>query len=51
MAVGVLVAVGIFVFILLMLLVVFISKYQTAKPDEALIISGSYLGTKKCASR
>ncbi|MEG0551819.1 MAG: flotillin family protein, partial [Vagococcus sp.] len=32
--------------ILLMLLVVFVSKYQTAKPDEALIISGSYLGTK-----
>ena len=34
------------VVILLMLLVVFISKYQTAKPDEALIISGSYLGAK-----
>ena len=34
------------VIILLMLLVVFVSKYQTAKPDEALIISGSYLGTK-----
>ncbi len=34
------------VVIVLMLLVVFISKYQTAKPDEALIISGSYLGTK-----
>ena len=34
------------VVILLMLLVVFVSKYQTAKPDEALIISGSYLGTK-----
>ncbi len=32
--------------ILLMMLVVFISKYQTAKPDEALIISGSYLGIK-----
>ncbi len=32
--------------ILLMLLVVFVSKYQTAKPDEALIISGSYLGNK-----
>jgi flotillin len=32
--------------ILLMLLVVFVSKYQTAKPDEALIKSGSYLGTK-----
>ena len=34
------------VFILLMILIVFISKYQTAKPDEALIISGSYLGNK-----
>lgn len=34
------------VFILLMMLIVFISKYQTAKPDEALIISGSYLGNK-----
>lgn len=34
------------VFILLMMLVIFISKYQTAKPDEALIISGSYLGSK-----
>ncbi|MEG2708029.1 MAG: flotillin family protein [Vagococcus sp.] len=32
--------------ILLMLLVVFVSKYQTAKPDEALIVSGSYLGNK-----
>ncbi len=32
--------------ILLMMLVVFVSKYQTAQPDEALIISGSYLGTK-----
>ena len=32
--------------ILLMLLVVFVSKYQTAQPDEALIISGSYLGVK-----
>ena len=34
------------VVILLMLLVVFVSKYQTAKPDEALIIRGSYLGTR-----
>ncbi|MBE9388840.1 flotillin family protein [Vagococcus salmoninarum] len=41
-----LVVIGIVVFILLMLLIIFISKYQTAKPDEALIISGSYLGTK-----
>ena len=29
-----------------MLLIVFVAKYQTAKPDEALIISGSYLGSK-----
>ncbi len=41
-----LVPIGLVVFILLMLLVVFITKYQTAKPDEALIISGSYLGSK-----
>ena len=34
------------VLVLLMLLIVFVSKYQTAKPDEALIISGSYLGSK-----
>ena len=27
-------------------LIVFVAKYQTAKPDEALIISGSYLGSK-----
>ena len=32
--------------VLLMLLIVFVAKYQTAKPDEALIISGSYLGSK-----
>lgn len=42
----VLLPIGLVVFILLMLLIVFVSKYQTAKPDEALIISGSYLGTK-----
>lgn len=38
--------IAIVVFILLMLLIVFVTKYQTAKPDEALIISGSYLGSK-----
>lgn len=46
MGMGLFVVIGIFVFILLMFLIVFISKYQTAKPDEALIISGSYLGSK-----
>ncbi|MCI0130243.1 MULTISPECIES: flotillin family protein [Enterococcaceae] len=40
------IAIGLVVFILIMLLIVFVSKYQTAKPDEALIISGSYLGNK-----
>ncbi|MGX6979780.1 flotillin family protein [Vagococcus elongatus] len=42
--------IGIAVFVFLMLLIVFVSKYQTAKPDEALIISGSYLGTKNVHS-
>lgn len=38
------IAIAIAALILLMLLIVFVAKYQTAKPDEALIISGSYLG-------
>ncbi|MGM0217408.1 flotillin family protein [Enterococcus sp. AZ126] len=46
MELGILGPIALVVFILLMLLIVFISKYQTAKPDEALIISGSYLGNK-----
>lgn len=40
------IAIAIAALILLMLLIVFVAKYQTAKPDEALIISGSYLGSK-----
>lgn len=43
---GVYIAIAIAVLIILMLLIVFVAKYQTAKPDEALIISGSYLGSK-----
>lgn len=43
---GILLPIIIAVLLLLMLLIVFVSKYQTAKPDEALIISGSYLGSK-----
>lgn len=43
---GILLPIIIAVLVLLMLLIVFVSKYQTAKPDEALIISGSYLGSK-----
>lgn len=46
MGFGILGPIVLVVFILLMMLIVFISKYQTAKPDEALIISGSYLGNK-----
>ncbi|MEI5992786.1 flotillin family protein [Candidatus Enterococcus mansonii] len=46
MGLGILGPIVLVVFILLMMLIVFISKYQTAKPDEALIISGSYLGNK-----
>lgn len=46
MDLGILGPIVLVIFILLMLLIVFVAKYQTAKPDEALIISGSYLGTK-----
>ncbi|MET3697699.1 flotillin [Bacillus oleivorans] len=37
---------GIAVFLVLALIGVFISKYKTAGPDEALIVTGSYLGSK-----
>lgn len=40
------IVIGICGFVVLMCLLVFISKYQTANPDEALIVSGSYLGSK-----
>ncbi|KIL52118.1 flotillin family protein [Jeotgalibacillus soli] len=38
--------IGIAVFILLALISVYVAKYRTAGPDEALIVTGSYLGTK-----
>ncbi len=38
--------VGIVVFLVLALLAVFVTKYRTAGPDEALIVTGSYLGGK-----
>ncbi|MET3687779.1 flotillin [Priestia megaterium] len=37
---------GIVVFLLIALIAVFIAKYRTAGPDEALIVTGSYLGNK-----
>ncbi len=38
--------IGVVVVLLLVLVGVFITKYRTAGPDEALIITGSYLGNK-----
>ncbi|MDN4525631.1 flotillin family protein [Fictibacillus fluitans] len=37
---------GIAVFIIIALLAVFITKYKTAGPDEALIVTGSFLGSR-----
>ncbi|WP_282033313.1 flotillin family protein [Metabacillus indicus] len=37
---------GIALFVLIALLAVFVAKYRTAGPDEALIVTGSYLGSK-----
>ncbi|GHH97597.1 flotillin family protein [Neobacillus kokaensis] len=38
--------IGIVALILLALIGVFVTKYRTAGPDEALIVTGSYLGSK-----
>lgn len=38
--------IGIVIFLLIALIAVFISKYRTAGPDEALIVTGNYLGGK-----
>ncbi|MBS4179243.1 flotillin family protein [Bacillus sp. FJAT-49731] len=43
---GIWIVVGIVAFILIALLGVFVTKYRTAGPDEALIVTGSYLGGK-----
>jgi len=40
-----LVVVGIVVFVIIAMLAVFITKYRTVGPDEALIVTGSYLGS------
>ncbi|SDM97386.1 flotillin [Fictibacillus solisalsi] len=37
---------GIAVFIVIALIAVFVTKYKTAGPDEALIVTGSFLGNK-----
>ncbi|NWO13221.1 flotillin family protein [Virgibacillus sp.] len=38
--------IGIVLFLLVALIGIFVSKYRTAGPDEALIVTGSYLGGK-----
>ncbi|GKV54931.1 hypothetical protein NCCP2222_08780 [Sporosarcina sp. NCCP-2222] len=38
--------IGIVAFILLAIVLVYVSKYKTVGPDEALIVTGSYLGSK-----
>lgn len=38
--------IGVVVFLILALIGVFVSKYKTAGPDEALIVTGSFLGNK-----
>jgi flotillin len=40
------IVIGLVVFLVLAFIAVFITKYRTAGPDEALIITGSYLGAK-----
>ncbi|GGB48901.1 hypothetical protein GCM10011409_28090 [Lentibacillus populi] len=40
------IVIGIVLVLLLVLIGVFVSKYRTAGPDEALIVTGSYLGSK-----
>lgn len=37
---------GIAVFIVIALVAVFVTKYKTAGPDEALIVTGSFLGNR-----
>lgn len=43
---GIWVVIGIVFFLLIALIAVFVTKYRTAGPDEALIVTGSYLGGK-----
>lgn len=42
----ILIVVGIVAFLVIALIAVFVTKYRTAGPDEALIVTGSYLGKK-----
>ncbi len=48
MSMEILIVIGIVAFILIALVALYVTKYRTAGPDEALIVTGSYLGSKKC---
>lgn len=43
---GALIAAGIVLFIIIAIVILYITKYRTAGPDEALIVTGSMLGSK-----
>ncbi|AYC30442.1 flotillin family protein [Paenisporosarcina cavernae] len=40
------IALGVVAFVLLAIILVYVAKYRTVGPDEALIVTGSYLGSK-----
>ena len=44
--VGAYIAIGVVLFLIIAIAAVYITKYKTAGPDEALIVTGSYLGSK-----
>ncbi len=46
MTLEVMVVIGIVAFLLLAIIGVYVTKYKTVGPDEALIVTGSYLGSK-----
>jgi len=46
MSTEILIVLGIVAFVLIALVALYVTKYRTAGPDEALIVTGSYLGSK-----
>lgn len=50
MTMPIIMIIGVVFFLLIALIAVFITKYRTAGPDEALIVTGSYLGNKNVMS-
>ena len=43
---GLLIVFGAVLFVIVVILAFYITKYRTVGPDEALILTGSYLGSK-----